>query len=60
MTERRRFEDALELKQNNLMVQTNLNLEKDRKILELENVLNDLKDKFAVKTADNARLKSFK
>lgn len=60
MNEKRKLEDALDLKQNNLTIQTNLNHEKDRKIMELENVLNDLKDKFAVKTADNARLKSFK
>ena len=37
MSERKKFEDAIELKQNNLTIQSNLNVEKDRKIQVLEN-----------------------
>lgn len=60
MAERRKLEEALSLKQNNINVQNNLNTEKEREIGRLESVVTDLNDKLAVLKSEEANMKSFK
>lgn len=45
MMERKRLEEALTLKQNNINIQNNLNNEKDKKIRDLEEMVTGLRDK---------------